>query len=233
MRSKYERLAGSLRYTLVLGFLFLLGCPSGNVYVPPVTLGPSDYSSYRNSPSYGGGSHQWGARPNRPAAYGDPAVWIPKVRSERRWKGIIVHHSLTQEGSAAIFDRFHRVEKKWENGLGYHFVINNGVGKGRADGLVEVGNRWRRQIQGAHTRDTRACCNEYNERHIGICLTGNFDQSRPTAAQYASLAKLISFLQNRYGIPNSQIKGHNAFSPKSCPGTYFSFRELHNRLARL
>jgi N-acetyl-anhydromuramyl-L-alanine amidase AmpD len=162
----------------------------------------------------------------------NPAAWTPTVRSERKWKGIIVHHSLTQEGSAAIFDRYHRVEKKWENGLGYHFVINNGVGKGRADGLVEVGNRWRRQIQGAHTADPRACCNEYNENYIGICLTGNFDRSRPTRAQYASLASLVTFLQKRYGIPDWQLKGHNDYSAKSCPGANFSFRELHNELAR-
>src|SRR5205809_827024 len=68
-------------------------------------------------------------------------------------------------GSAAEFDKYHR-SKGWD-GLGYHFVIGNGTGSG--DGQVEVGYRWKRQMVGAHAGNA-----EYNQRGIGICLVGDF-----------------------------------------------------------
>ena len=35
-----------------------------------------------------------------------------------------------------------------QNGLAYHFVIGNGTSTG--NGQIEVGDRWRRQINGGH-----------------------------------------------------------------------------------
>ncbi|MBM4054820.1 MAG: hypothetical protein FJ264_09150 [Planctomycetes bacterium] len=48
--------------------------------------------------------------------------------SVREWKYIVIHHSASESGCAAEFDKFHREKRHWENGLGYHFVIGNGNG---------------------------------------------------------------------------------------------------------
>ena len=118
--------------------------------------------------------------------------------------------------------------------LGYHFVINNGVyknGYGKADGLVDVCFRWRQQKTGSHCRPSGDWSNYWNEHTIGICLIGNFEKTRPTERQWQSLVKLVRFLQKRYNIPTSQIKGHRDVKPTKCPGRYFSFGELRRRLA--
>jgi len=143
-----------------------------------------------------------------------------------RWQGILIHHTVTQKGPAAFIDKLHR-QRGWE-GLGYHFVINNG--KGAPDGKIEVGFRWRIQREGAHCRDERGADNYWNEHTIGIALIGNFEKHRPTEAQYRSLTKLVHFLQKRYDIPLSKIKGHSSVEPTKCPGKYFSLARLHRLL---
>lgn len=157
-----------------------------------------------------------------------PASWYPPRRIEKRWKAIIIHHSLTDTGNVEVFDDFHRKVRKW-NGIGYNFVIGNG--KGSPDGKVEETFRWRRQITGAHCGGTPR--NWANVDGIGICLVGDFRRTKPTAAQMRTLIKLIRFLQDRYNIPTRRIYGHDSTPDykgvKECPGRNFSitrFREM-------
>ncbi|RMG16820.1 MAG: N-acetylmuramoyl-L-alanine amidase [Planctomycetota bacterium] len=147
-----------------------------------------------------------------------PTAW--RVRGERRWRYIVIHHSATRVGGAKSFHRAHA--KKWKNGLGYHFVIGNGTST--PDGFIEVGPRWKRQgqgIDGAHAGNKR-----YNKYGIGICLVGDFNGGGPTAKQLAALRRLCRTLMAHYGIPRSAIfphrdvrKGHT-----DCPGKRFPFR---------
>jgi N-acetylmuramoyl-L-alanine amidase len=157
-----------------------------------------------------------------------PADWIPPAKLEQkgRWQGIIVHHSATTKGNAAFIDRLHK-DRGFE-GLGYDFVIDNGTGG--PDGLVEVGWRWKQQREGAHTRVTGDYSNYWNEHAIGICLIGNFEFQKPTDAQYKSLARLVSFLQKRYNIPTSKIKGHGDVDATRCPGRNFAMTKLKAQL---
>ncbi len=156
--------------------------------------------------------------------------WLPIKGQENKgkWEGIVIHHSGSYSGNAREFDRWHR-QLDWD-GLGYHFVVNNG--HGGPDGRVEVGYRWRQQLTGAHCREARGDDNYWNEHTIGICLVGNFEQHPPTATQYESLVELIQFLQVRYGIPSNKIIGHNDVKPTACPGRLFSWGELNRRLNR-
>ena len=157
-----------------------------------------------------------------------PRDWLPPSRAEKRWTAIVIHHSATENGNAAIFDRMHREEKHWE-GVGYDFVIGNGIDSG--DGQVEVTFRWRRQIAGAHCGGTPG--NWANEDAVGICLVGNFNHELPTARQMQSLLRLIRFLQKRYGIPKSRIYGHKT-TPGArvtdCPGNMFPMARLKSML---
>jgi hypothetical protein len=157
-----------------------------------------------------------------------PADWLPPSRIEKQWNAIVLHHSATENGNAAIFDRMHREENHWD-GVGYDFVIGNGTNSG--DGQVEVTFRWKRQVPGAHCGGTPD--NWANEKAVGICLVGNFNKTIPTAKQMQSLVRLLRFLQKRYGIPTSQIYGHRS-TPGArvteCPGRNFPLQGLKQML---
>lgn len=146
-----------------------------------------------------------------------------------RWKRIIIHHSATDRGSAESFDRVHREERKWENGLGYHFVIGNGNGMG--DGEVAVGKRWLEQLDGAHIKGEKGV--NLNSQSIGIALVGNFENYLPTAKQLAALKGLLNFLRAECSISLGNITGHKDLSSNKtlCPGHHFYLDELKLSLA--
>jgi N-acetyl-anhydromuramyl-L-alanine amidase AmpD len=147
-----------------------------------------------------------------------PRDWTPTV-APRPWRYIVIHHSATPTGSAAEFDRMHKA-KGWDE-LGYHFVIGNGTGSG--NGQVEVGGRWRAQKWGAHAKTAD---NRYNDYGIGICLVGNFDVDRPTAAQLASLSKLVAFLEKTYHISETNVIGHGQTKATDCPGKFMNVAQV-------
>lgn len=79
---------------------------------------------------------------------------------------IVIHHSASQDVSAAEIHRWHR-QKGW-SGIGYHFVV-------RLDGTIEKG----RPIEtvGAHAGP------EGNFDSIAVCLTGDFTKAAAPAEQ--------------------------------------------------
>ncbi len=157
-----------------------------------------------------------------------PGSWLPPSQLEKEWVAVVIHHSATETGNAAIFDKWHREGKHWE-GVGYDFVIGNGTDSG--DGEIEVTFRWRKQIPGAHCGGTAN--NWANRDGVGICLVGDFNRTVPTERQMQSLLRLVRFLQNRYGIPKWRIYGHKA-TPGArvtdCPGERFPMARLKSML---
>jgi N-acetylmuramoyl-L-alanine amidase len=161
----------------------------------------------------------------RPMAGGDPS-WAPAV-AERRWRWIVVHHSDDHEGACAKYDRVHRGQG-WENGCGYHFVIGNGSQS--ADGEVETGPRWDRQLQGAHAKTPD---NRYNDHGIGIVLVGDFERGgRPTAKQYDALVRLTRWAMARYGIAPGDVLRHSDCKSTACPGKNFPWARYQADLAK-
>lgn len=165
-----------------------------------------------------------GIRPTDPLQVGQKLV-IPNARMIRhvinlyrnpQWKYIIIHHTATGEGNAKTIHRSHAARGFW-NGLGYHFLIDNGT-LGKGDGQIEMSPRWIRQQCGAHCK-----AGNMNDKAIGISLVGNFDCERPTPNQMQSLAFLVSVLTNYYRIPYSNIMGHREVSgaKTDCPGKLF------------
>jgi hypothetical protein len=166
-------------------------------------------------------------RSARPAPTGGsaPDGWIPPGGISRRWRYIVIHHSATPTGCASEFDRAHR-GRGWDE-LGYHFVIGNG--SDTADGQIEVGSRWLRQKHGAHCKTPDQT---YNQHGIGICLVGNFEQTRPTGPQMDSLVRLLRFLTAECGIPVGRIVTHQGVTGRTlCPGRHFTLGETRRRLA--
>lgn len=179
---------------------------------------PSETASGRPATVQAGGA-QGGLPDNRlappapaPVRF-SPAITAVNYPPAGRWKYIVIHHSATKQGNAAIFDGYHRREKGMRDGLAYHFVIGNGTKS--KDGQIEVGRRWEKQMAGAHCYD-----NKMNQESVGICLVGNFDVSKPTARQMESLRKLMSDLQNHYRIPQANILLHKEVDKRqtNCPG---------------
>ena len=141
----------------------------------------------------------------------------------KRWKYIVGHHSATKYGNATIYDRNHR-RRGMENGLAYHFVIGNGVDSG--DGEIEIGPRWKAQLEGGHVRKRSV-----NLEGIGICLVGNFEETHPTRNQLASFRQLVDHLggevlKNRYtfAVHKEIDRNHTV-----CPGRNFPVKAMHQR----
>jgi len=154
-----------------------------------------------------------------------PAAWIPSVPANN-WSWIIIHHSDSDYGSAAIIDKWHR-DRGFDE-LGYHFVIGNGTNSG--DGQIEVGPRWVKQKWGAHDN---ALDNRFNTNGIGICLVGDFNKTRPTAKQRRSLMRLVAYLMRTYHVPPDRVLGHGETKVTQCPGKYLNVADIRDSLARM
>jgi hypothetical protein len=141
----------------------------------------------------------------------------------RRWQFIVVHNSGTRQGNARAFDYYHRKVRKMRNGLAYHFVIGNGTSSG--NGQIEVGDRWRRQINGGHVHS-----DYLNNISLGICLVGDFNRDQPTRAQLESCEELIRYLRERcgkVGMRSILVRPHREMNPPrwatDCPGDDFPY----------
>jgi hypothetical protein len=150
------------------------------------------------------------------------------VRSQR-WRYIVVHNSGTRQGNAKAFDYYHLHVRKMPNGLAYHFVIGNGTSTG--DGEIEIGNRWKRQINGGHVHS-----DYLNNIALGICLVGDFNRDTPTRNQLEACDELIRYLRQRVGKIESKwaiVKPHREINPPrwptDCPGNRFPYEWIHSR----
>src|SRR3984893_12982057 len=142
---------------------------------------------------------------------------------QRHWQYIVVHNSGTRQGNAAAFDYYHRHVRRMQNGLAYHFVIGNGTSTG--NGQIEVGDRWRRQINGGHVHS-----DYLNNIALGICLVGDFNRDQPTRAQLDCCEELIRYLRQRCGKVGDHypiVKPHREVNPPrwatDCPGDVFPY----------
>ena len=153
-----------------------------------------------------------------------PRPVIPLYKTSR-WTHIVVHHTATHEGDAFTIDKLHLQRGFW-NGLGYHFLINNGT-EGKQDGQIQVGPRWVKQMDGAHANAAGM-----NEKGIGIVLVGNFSEQRVTQTEIDTLVFLVKTLQQYYHIPSSNVIRHSEVPGKNteCPGLNFPWAEFKRRI---
>jgi N-acetylmuramoyl-L-alanine amidase len=216
-------------YTPVM-MIFLIGCAEEESYTPQITgVDTMLHKSGQNEVVYKSPAPKTYYKAESYKTYKTdssvPYAWTPSGRLEKDWKAIIIHHSATDKGCLASIDDYHRKNNGWD-GIGYDFVIGNG--KGAGNGSIESTFRWKGQKTGAHCKTDYS--NWANIDGIGICLVGNFDESRPSGNQMESLSKLVRFLSKRYNIPAGRIYGHNTTPGHStktdCPGKNFSMSRL-------
>lgn len=162
------------------------------------------------------------------------AIRVPGGVAAAHWQVIVIHHSASDNDSPASIDRWHR-QRGWD-GLGYHFVIGNGVNY--PDGELYVGARWRSQTHGAHCKTgpgvylNHKCPNNYfNDRGIGICLIGNLENHAPTPRQLDTLTRLIAALSQVANIPPEAVYGHGEITHRTaCPGEHCDLAALRRRV---
>ena len=155
-----------------------------------------------------------------------PVPVIP-LYPTHRWTYIVIHHTATESGNARSIDVLHHNRGFW-NGLGYHFLIDNGT-DGKLDGQIEVGPRWVKQEDGAHANKAGM-----NEKGIGISLVGNYSETQVSEASLESLVFLVHTLMNYYRIPAEHVIRHRDVPGKNteCPGNNFPWAEFKRRLAQ-
>jgi LysM repeat protein len=153
-----------------------------------------------------------------------PRPNIPLFMSAR-WTHIVIHHTATDEGSAFSIDKLH-LNRGWENGMGYDFLIDNGT-RGKVMGQIEVGPRWLKQMDGAHTKQ-----GDWNKKAIGIAVVGNYSMDNLPQPMLESLVLLVATLKNFYRIPDQNIVGHRDVpgAATECPGKIFPWNELKRRV---
>ena len=127
----------------------------------------------------------------------------------RRIDRIICHCTATPEGrhvTVKDVDNWHRNERHWANGIGYHWLIylDGSIHAGRPESMV-----------GAH-------CVGYNKHSIGVCYVGGTERNNikkekdtRTPEQKAAFVKILTELQQRY--PKATLHGHCEFANKPCP----------------
>ena len=121
---------------------------------------------------------------------------------------LVIHCSAVrpdQRSSAAQIDTWHRRDRHYKFGIGYHYVV-------RRDGSIEPGRpEW---MVGAH-------CKNHNAHSLGICYEGGLDirgdpADTRTLAQKLAMVQLLEVLRRRY--PKALIVGHHDLNPqKACP----------------
>jgi N-acetyl-anhydromuramyl-L-alanine amidase AmpD len=137
---------------------------------------------------------------------------------------ITVHHTAEPFSSTSLSSNIAEVrdiQKEHMNGqgwadLGYHFLIGKG-------GRIFQGRPL--YAQGAHSDG------DNNIGNVGICLLGNFVSQAnrgpgytkvqtPTVKQMEGLERLVAEVRSEYGIPASQVWGHQHWKATECPGPH-------------
>jgi hypothetical protein len=191
----------------------------------PITIEKEGSKELEPAPDTGGGGwfgfrrYKYLTRGNRQEIDKAPVV-------KRRWRYIVVHNSGTRQGNAKAFDYYHRKVRKMPNGMAYQFVIGNGSSSG--DGAIEIGSRWRRQVNGGHVHS-----DYLNHIALGICLVGDFNRDKPTKKQLEALDELIRYLRGRVGKTDGKVaivRAHRQINPPrwptDCPGNRFPYSWL-------
>lgn len=125
---------------------------------------------------------------------------------------ITIHHDgISRPVTLDEINRYHKDSCEWSSGIAYHYFIDS-------DKIYRIRDERQR---GTHVLNG-------NTGNIGICIHGNFDESRPTLKQQILIIILINKLCYDYQIPKENIKGHRDWvdNNKSCPGRNFDLEGL-------
>lgn len=139
--------------------------------------------------------------------------FIPELaKSNSAIDHIIIHHDVWTGGTMKDIHIDHQKNKGYR-GTGYNVRV-------RKDGSVELGRPF--GMVGGHCSQDKM-----NYHSLGLVFEGNFDKEQMGRVQFEAGAKLIAEtvrLSNYIKLDN--IKPHNIYAKKSCPGTNFPLKEM-------
>ena len=126
---------------------------------------------------------------------------------------LTIHHAGSQTGTTGPaqirgWQNWHMSGRGWPD-LAYHVIIG-------IDGTVYEGRDPAYRGDTGTTYDTTG--------HFLVVVEGNFDVDRPTAAQLDSLASVLAWAAEHYGVSTSTIAGHGDYAATDCPGRYLEDR---------
>lgn len=131
--------------------------------------------------------------------------WREALSNRKATDYIVFHH---RAGSGDVLSIHAQHQRQGYSGIGYHFYI-------RKDGRIYEGRPIDKQ--GAH-------CIGYNQKSVGVCFEGNFENEKMTASQIKSGTELFGYLKKLY--PKAREKRHKDLFQTACPGKNFCFDEI-------
>ncbi len=118
--------------------------------------------------------------------------------------------------SSETIRQYHKQHNGWHD-IGYHWVIEQ-------DGRLMLGRT--EETIGAHVGG-------WNERSIGICVTGHGDFEPFLPAQLAALVRLCARICEERTLPGGRVIGHREApdhgappTAKTCPGLLVDMNEI-------
>lgn len=131
------------------------------------------------------------------------------------WKRIIIHHSATVDGrtfSWSAIKRYHTQTLGFQH-IGYHA----GVEYVDDDYFAIMGRPW--DMVGAHAIGQ-------NDKALGLCIVGNYDNVAPDDKALELAAEVVRLWMKIYNIPLEEIHMHREYANKTCPGTLFPWKKF-------
>jgi N-acetylmuramoyl-L-alanine amidase len=117
--------------------------------------------------------------------------------------------------------QYHKLHNGWSD-IGYHWVIEE-------DGSLNQGRP--EEAMGAHVGG-------FNERSIGVCVTGHGDFAAFKPIQIAELVRLCARKCEEYKLSGIRVIGHREADDhgaphvyKTCPGTMVDMNEIRRLVA--
>ena len=133
---------------------------------------------------------------------------------------IVIHHSATPDGADLDFlaiRKHHTTVNGWRD-TGYHLVCEMRDGQPLA--LFGRPLHW----SGAHAGVT-----QFNQRGVGVCFVGNYEEQAPPHALLAEGARQIAGICHQLKIDPSEhgvVIAHRDIKSTKCPGAAFPMGKL-------
>jgi hypothetical protein len=128
-----------------------------------------------------------------------------------RFRYVVIHHTASQVDNYQSIREFHGRKHGWWD-AGYHLILSNGS-TDIPEGYLEATSRYRNMVYSLSTKSRK-----HNLFGVHICVVGDYDKQEPSPMVRTSLASAITYLQDRYHIPESNILFHRDCNSTACPG---------------
>lgn len=124
---------------------------------------------------------------------------------------IIIHHSATKRDLTKLeaIDNYHKLRGFPKSSLGYYVGYH----------IVITGDGTSFQTRNFDEEGCHASALGMNKKSVGICLTGNFEEEKPSSEQLETLERMIEKVRGVYIIPVENVIGHCEIPAQTqCPG---------------